>query len=134
MGASEHVFVEQLVSRNTIEELIVQLNKREKHDEYIYANDPNACTLESKYYSGVTDNECNNDHKHKVRQLLSNVKLIRPSLANSNASSKRSDCSNKRFAQYQDFTEVSTNTSIDDSKTNVDDCRSRKRRVKFFST
>jgi SNF2 family DNA or RNA helicase len=125
MGASEHVFVEQLVSRNTIEELIVQLNKRDKHVEYIYANDPNACTLESKYYSGVTDNEFNNDQKHKVRQLLSNVKLIRPLWANINATSKRSD---------QDLTEVSTNASIDDSKTNVDDCRSRTRQVKFFST
>ena len=91
MGASEHVFVEQLVSRNSIEELIVQMNKREKHVENIYANDPNAYTYESQYYSSMADDEFNSDQKHKVRQLLSNVKLIRPSWGNDNVLSKRDE-------------------------------------------
>jgi hypothetical protein len=126
MGASEHVFVEQLVSRNSIEELIVQMNKREKHVENIYANDPNTFAYESKYYSNMTDNDLNTDHKHKVRQLLSNVKLIRPSWTDRNQ--------DERFARHQDRTEVSTSASLDDSNAREDDSSTRKRQVKFLST
>lgn len=126
MGASEHVFVEQLVSRNSIEELIVQMNKREKHVENIYANDPNAFAYESKYYSNMTENDLNTDHKHKVRQLLSNVKLIRPSWTDRNQ--------DERFARHQDRTEVSTSASLDDSNAREDDSSTRKRQVKFLST
>jgi len=127
MGASEHVFVEQLVSRNSIEELIVQMNKREKHVENIYANDPNAYTYESQYYSSMADDEFNSDQKHKVRQLLSNVKLIRPSWGNDNVLSKRDDFLDER-------TQVSTSALQDDSEAENDDSSNRKRQVKFFRT
>jgi hypothetical protein len=133
MGASEHVFVEQLVSRNSIEELIVQMNKREKHVENIYANDPNAYTHESQYYSSIADNEFNNDQKHKVRQLLSNVKLIRPSWGNDNVLSKRDDILDERLLVWRhDLTQVSTSALQDDSEAENDDSSNRKRKVKFF--
>ena len=83
MGATENVFVEQLVSRHSIEELIVLMNKREqnKHDK-LYANVVDLEEFKSEYYEHqrfVTDEKKNNmDSTAKVHYLLSNMKLIRP--------------------------------------------------------
>lgn len=79
MGASEHVVVEQLVSKHTIEELIVRMNQRKKNSnvENIYANDPNTNDHLSQYYSHVKELEYGDDHKSNIRLLLSQVKLIR---------------------------------------------------------
>ncbi len=83
MGATENVFVEQLVSRHSIEELIVLMNKREekKHD-MLYANSADFDEFESEYYD--SGNFCPDEDKNKtdsfakVHYLLSNMKLIRP--------------------------------------------------------
>ncbi len=63
MGATEHVYVEQLVARESIEELIVEMNKRENP------------TLDSGRDSN--DNNLNRQDK-TIGFLLSNAKLIRP--------------------------------------------------------
>lgn len=83
MGASENVFVEQLVSRHTIEELIVTMNKRNETNSNLYANHDKLEDMKSEYY-GTThfmDESCDNDNKTnthaKVKFLLSNVRLIR---------------------------------------------------------
>ena len=80
MGATENVFVEQLVSRHTIEELIVLMNKREeeKHD-LLYANSKDIEKFKSEYYDLVPrGDEDKVDPNAKVRYILSNMKLIRP--------------------------------------------------------
>lgn len=83
MGATENVFVEQLVSRHTIEELIVLMNKREekKHD-LLYANSKDMEKFESEYYDSKClvprEDENKVDPNAKVRYILSNMKLIRP--------------------------------------------------------
>jgi hypothetical protein len=64
MGATENVYVEQLVARESIEELIVEMNKRENP------------TLDPGRDS-TNDNNLNRQDK-TIGFLLSNAKLIRP--------------------------------------------------------
>jgi hypothetical protein len=97
MGATENVYVEQLVSRNSIEELIVQMNKRnDSSQDALYANSDEIEHFQSEYYgnkanlsteeSNDKNNKNNKDNtsnskvnaQAKVQYLLSNVKLIRP--------------------------------------------------------
>ncbi len=84
MGATENVFVEQLVSRHSIEELIVLMNKREeKNHELLYGNSHDLDEFESEYYGGKIstvhkDCDAKTDPIGKVHYLLSNMKLIRP--------------------------------------------------------
>ena len=87
MGATENVFVEQLVSQHSVEELIVLMNKRYETKNLLYGNTEEFDQFESKYYGKNVnnilsnteglDNNKTNIHA-KVRYLLSNVKLIRP--------------------------------------------------------
>lgn len=83
MGATENVFVEQLASRNSIEEVIIIINKRE--NTTLYKNGDKRKVYESDYCGDTVQSiyDTDNDHKisdqgNKVRFLLSNVKLIRP--------------------------------------------------------
>ena len=82
MGAEENVYVEQLVSRHSIEELIVLMNKRDESKNMLYANTNELEDFESKYYSNKAmstedSGESNrvNVQANKVRYLLSNVLL-----------------------------------------------------------
>ena len=83
MGASENVFVEQLVARHTIEELIVTMNKRNETNSNLYANHDKLEDMKSEYYDTTLflDESSDNDNKTnthaKVKFLLSNVRLIR---------------------------------------------------------
>ncbi len=83
MGASENVFVEQLVARHTIEELIVTMNKRNETNSNLYANHDKLEDMKSEYYDTTLflDESSDNDNKPnthaKVKFLLSNVRLIR---------------------------------------------------------
>ena len=63
MGATENVYVEQLVARESIEELIVEMNKRD-HPTLDSGRDSNG-------------NKLNRQDK-TIGFLLSNAKLIRP--------------------------------------------------------
>jgi len=86
MGATENVFVEQLVSRHSIEELLVLMNKRDQSDDTLYSNTKSMEDFKSDYYGSdiklsFTEDSSNNNMakaQAKVRYLLSGVKLIRP--------------------------------------------------------
>lgn len=84
MGATENVFVEQLVSRHSIEELIVLMNRREgKNHDMFYANSNDFNEFKSEYYDGKTsivnnEGDLKADSIGKVHYLLRNMKLIRP--------------------------------------------------------
>jgi len=89
MGAEEKVYVEQLVSRHSVEELIVMMNNRDRDTSsrnMLYDNSNHLVNFESDYYNeedliesqGVSfsssDEKLNGPAK--VRTLLSKVKLI----------------------------------------------------------
>lgn len=89
MGATENVYVEQLVSRHSIEELLVLMNKRDRSDDNLYDNTNGIEDFKSDYYGGDNKLSFNKDsgdnnmaNQVKVRYLLSNVKLIRPKQGN----------------------------------------------------
>jgi SNF2 family DNA or RNA helicase len=63
MGAAENVNVEQLVARHSIEELIVEMNKRDDLDQGVISNS--------------SDSKKSNSHV-QTSFLLKNAKLIRP--------------------------------------------------------
>lgn len=88
MGATEEVFVEQLVSRHSIEELIVIMNKRNETKNSLYANCDKLDDFTSEYYEnnlqllkGISNSNLDSKDTHaKVKFLLSNVKLIRSNM------------------------------------------------------
>ena len=80
MGATENVFVEQLVSRHSIEELMVQMNKRESKI-VLYANTDEMKEFQSEYYGkDLSNKETDVNAQAKIQFLLSNVKLIKPKI------------------------------------------------------
>jgi len=86
MGATENVFVEQLVAKHSIEELIVKMNKNDGLHNTLYANASHQSEISSDYYNievssfkaAATKGEKQNPLAKKVGFLLQNAKLIRP--------------------------------------------------------
>ena len=83
MGATENVFVEQLVARQSIEELMVKMNKHEDSSQStieISHDRQRAHTPTSS--KSISESKKTNFIARKVGYLLSNVKLIRSPTAN----------------------------------------------------
>jgi hypothetical protein len=85
MGATENVFVEQLVSRHSIEELIVMMNTCSETNIDLYSNYDKLEDIKSEYYGDSVsfmeeNNDCvkSNNTNAKINFLLSNVRLIHP--------------------------------------------------------
>jgi len=86
MGASENVFVEQLVAKHSIEELIVKMNKRDGLHNTLYSNAHRQPDIRSEYYNidyassevAATKGDNINPQAKKIGFLLQNAKLIRP--------------------------------------------------------
>ncbi len=88
MGAEEKVYVEQLVSRHSVEELIVMMNNRDRDTSsrnMLYDNPNHLVNFQSNYYDeeDLVENQdfVSSSHEKqkgsaKVRTLLSKVKLI----------------------------------------------------------
>jgi len=108
MGATEHVFVEQLVARHSIEELIVKMNKRDGLQDTLYTHANQVHSAESEYYKSdvlsskdvSSDNDDQVNPQAKIRFLLSNVKLIRPRVT-THATRKRLGAQKKGGATKQ---------------------------------
>lgn len=81
MGATENVFVEQLVSRDSIEELIVLLGKKKQDTLYANSEEFNSDFYSREVQEFQTGHQNGNEDKinahAKVKYLLSRVKLIR---------------------------------------------------------
>lgn len=82
MGATEPVFVEQLIAKHSIEELIVNLNKKSNIHEDLYSETCKSNVVSELYHEEtylIQDNGKSNGKHNQQAFLLSNVKLIRPS-------------------------------------------------------
>ena len=103
MGATEKVFVEQLVSRHSIEELIVLMNKRDESKSMLYANTDELKEFQSEYYGNNILSKEDIDGNNKVRFLLSNVKLIKPDQKKNRKRQISNDTSVRRKAKSVRF-------------------------------
>ena len=82
MGATEPVFVEQLIAKHSIEELIVNLNKKSNIHEDLYSETCKSGIVSELYPDEtypIQENVKSNRKHNQQAFLLSNVKLIRPS-------------------------------------------------------
>lgn len=114
MGATENVYVEQLVAKHSIEELIVKMNKRDGlHNQMYSKNSYQENEFTSEYYelqetvaatTTTTSATNNSGNRNRVGFLLSNVKIIKPHSIGSSCAKrkieKQKDHKKKRRVQF----------------------------------
>jgi len=120
MGATENVYVEQLVAKHSIEELIVKMNKRDGQHNDMYSKDGSQENeFMSEYYevkdppnvsvdatatitTTTTSGNTNSNNRNRVGFLLTNVKIIKPHPIHGGKrkAEKHKDHKKKRIVQF----------------------------------
>ena len=86
MGATENVHLEQLVARESIEEVMVKMNKKYDQNQSVQI--------------ASNENKKSNPPSAKIGYLLSNAKLIRPPKPVARTTTKRTDNPKRKQVQF----------------------------------